>query len=156
MLSTLQHCQEFKKKGEKQAIKFFPCYDGPYNTIDVHAATSNYTLELPNTPNTYLTYHASELKPFPPNNPTLFPSCKLSQPPSIVTSNGMEEYLVQEIMTLAPMAEDTNILCDRLDMVPNTTAGWPVPLSKIVKHSMFGLKQRVWTQPLSSFFHWVF
>jgi hypothetical protein len=64
MLSTLHRRQEFKKKGEKRAAKFFPRFDGPYDIIDVHVETSNYTLELPNSPNTYLTYHASELKPY--------------------------------------------------------------------------------------------
>ena len=61
MLSTLHHHQEFKKKGEKWAAKFFPCYDGLYNIIDMHTGTSNYMLELPNAPNTYPTYHSSEL-----------------------------------------------------------------------------------------------
>jgi hypothetical protein len=74
MLLTLHCRQEFKKKGEKQAAKFFPRYDGPYDIIDIHPETSNYTLELPNAPNTYPTYHASELKVFLPNDPTLFPS----------------------------------------------------------------------------------
>ena len=50
MLSTLHCHQEFKKKGKKRAAKFFPCHDGPYNIIDKHTATSNYTLELPNSP----------------------------------------------------------------------------------------------------------
>jgi hypothetical protein len=44
----------------------------------VHAATSNYTLKLPNTPHTYPTCHSSKLKPFLPNDPTLFLSRKLS------------------------------------------------------------------------------
>ena len=84
MLSTLHCRQEFKKKGKKRAAKFFSCYDGPYNIIDAHAATSNYTLELPNNPNTYPTYHTSELKNFVPNDPILFP--------------GLEEFLVEEIL----------------------------------------------------------
>ena len=68
MASTL-HCRHgFKRKGEKRAAKFFPRYDGPYNIINEHSATSNYTLELPNNPNTYPTFHASELKPFVPND----------------------------------------------------------------------------------------
>ena len=98
MLSTLHCHQEFKKKGEKQATKFFPWYDGPYNIIDVHVETLNYTLELPNSPNTYPTYHASELKAAPSNDLTLFPSCELAQPHPIVTSEGLEEYHVQEII----------------------------------------------------------
>jgi hypothetical protein len=57
MLSTLHHRQEFKKKGEKWAAKFFPCFDGLYTIIDMHAASSNYTLELLNSLNTYPTYH---------------------------------------------------------------------------------------------------
>jgi hypothetical protein len=61
MLSPLHCRQEFKKKGEKWAANFFPRYDGLYNIIDVHTGTSNYTLELPNAPNTYPTYHSSEL-----------------------------------------------------------------------------------------------
>jgi len=98
MLSTLHRHQEFKKKGEKRVAKFFPCYDGPYNIIDVHTETSNYTLELPNSPNTYPTYHASELKPFLANDAMLFLSRELSQPQPIVTLDGLEEYLVQEII----------------------------------------------------------
>ena len=98
MLSTLHRHQEFKKKGEKRAAKFFPRYDGPYNIIDEHAATSNYTLELPNNPNTYPTYHASELKKFVANDPVLFPGRKQSQPLPILTEDGLEEFLVQEIL----------------------------------------------------------
>ena len=98
MLSILHCHQEFKKKGEKQAAKFFPHYDSPYNIIDEHAATSNYTLELPNNPNTYPTYHALELKTFIPNDPILFPGRELSQPLPILTPDGLKEFLVQEIL----------------------------------------------------------
>jgi hypothetical protein len=98
MLSTLHRRQEFKKKGEKWAAKFFPRYDGPYNIINEHAATSNYTLELPNNANTYPTYHSSKLKSFLPNDPILFPGCELSQPQPILTPDGLEEFLVQEIL----------------------------------------------------------
>ena len=91
MLSTLHHRQEFKKKGEKQAAKFFPHFDSPYHIIDAHTVSSNYTLELPNSPNTYPTYHISELKPFLPNDASLFPSCKLPRPEPVLTPNGLEE-----------------------------------------------------------------
>ena len=98
MLSTLHRRQELKKKGKKQAAKFFPHYDGPYNIIDAYAATSNYTLELPNNPNTYPTYHVSKLKTFVPNDPIFFLGCELSQPLPILTLDGLEEFLVQEIL----------------------------------------------------------
>src|ERR1700683_2226576 len=67
MLLTLHRRQEYKKKGEKQAAKFFPRYDSPYNITDVHTETLNYTLKLPNSPNMFPTYHASELKAYLPN-----------------------------------------------------------------------------------------
>ena len=98
MLSTLHRRQQFKKKGEKRAAKFFPRYDGPYDVIDEHLATSNYTLELPNSLNTYPTYHASELKLFVPNDASLFPSRELPQPQPILTPDGLEEFLVQDII----------------------------------------------------------
>ena len=99
VMLTMLHChQEFKKKGEKRAAKFFPRYDGPYNIIDTHVETLNYTLKLPNSLNTYPTYHASELKAAPPNDPALFPSREMEQPQPVVTSNGLEEYHVQAII----------------------------------------------------------
>jgi hypothetical protein len=98
MLSTLHCWQEFKKKGKKRAAKFFPHYDGLYRIIDAHTASSNYTLELPNSPNTYPTYHTSELKPFLSNDASLFPSRKLPQPQPILTPDGLDEYLAEEII----------------------------------------------------------
>ena len=106
MLSTLHHHQQFKKKGEKWATKFFPCYDSLYDIIDTHLTTSNYTLKLPNSPNTYPMYHASELKPFVPNDTSLFPSSKLSQPKPILTSDGLEEFLVQDIIDAQRQGHD--------------------------------------------------
>ena len=78
--------------------KFFSRYDGPYNIIDAHSQTSNYTLELPNSPHTYPTYHASKLKPFIPNNATLFPHHEYAQPLPVVTNDGLKEFLVEEII----------------------------------------------------------
>jgi hypothetical protein len=98
MLLTLHRHQAFKKKGEKQAAKFFPHYDSPYHIIDMHTALSDYILEPPNSPNMYPTYHASKLKPFLPNDTSLFPSCELSQPKPVLTPDSLEEYLVQEII----------------------------------------------------------
>jgi hypothetical protein len=82
--------------GEKRAAKFFPHYDSLYDIINTHPETSNYTLELPNSPNTYPTYHASKLKAFVPNNPSLFPNCKYTQPQPIITNDGLKEFHIQE------------------------------------------------------------
>ena len=98
MLSTLHRRREYKNRDEKRAAKFFPRFDGPYEIINVHTATSNYTLELPNSPNTFPTYHASELKPHIANDPLLFPSRELPEPKPILTAEGYEEYLVNSII----------------------------------------------------------
>ena len=94
MLSTLHRQQEFKQKGDDRVAKFFPRYDSPYDIINTHVETSNYTLELPNSPNVYPTYHTSELKACVPNDPVLFPSCKHARPGPIMTDDGLEEFLV--------------------------------------------------------------
>ena len=46
----------------------------------------------------YPTYHTSELKAFLANDESLFLSCTLLQPDPVLTPDGLEEYLVEEII----------------------------------------------------------
>jgi hypothetical protein len=55
-------------------------------------------LELPNSRNTYPTYHISKLKPFILKDSALLPSCELAQPCPVVTADELEEFFVQEII----------------------------------------------------------
>jgi hypothetical protein len=48
--------------------------------IDTHEETSNYTLDLPNSPNIFPTFHASQLSPYIENDAELFPDCELPKP----------------------------------------------------------------------------
>jgi hypothetical protein len=144
MLSTLHQCQEFKKKGEKRATNFFPCYDGPYHIIDIHAVMSNYTLELPNSPNTFPTFHASELKPFLLNDATLFPVVNLHNHSLLLPPTDLKNILSKRSSTLTNVAKDINILYDGLVMAPNTITGSLDPPSPIVKHLTFGLGKMTW------------
>jgi len=57
-----------------------------------------------------------------------FPEPQTLEPATCCDTDGLEEFLVQDISTLDDMAVAGNTLCDGLDMVLNTTAGWPVPL----------------------------
>jgi hypothetical protein len=49
------------EKENGRVAKFMPYFDGPYTIIDTHPETSNYTLDLPNSPNIFPTFHASQL-----------------------------------------------------------------------------------------------
>jgi hypothetical protein len=98
MLSTLHHRQQYKKKNEKRVAKFFPRFDGPYTIIRAHPEFSTYTLDMPNSPLTFPTFHASQLKRFVSNNVDLFPSREHSRPKPIVTTDGVEEYSIEEII----------------------------------------------------------
>lgn len=74
MLSTLHHRQQYKSRHEKRVAKFLPCFDSPYIVTKSHPEFSTYTLKMPNLPNVFPTFHASQLKRFVANDPDLFPS----------------------------------------------------------------------------------
>ena len=97
MLSTLHRRNEYKTKGQHRAAKFMPRYDGPYQIIDVHQDASTVTLEMPNAPNLFPTFHASNVKPWFPNDDNKYPSRTLEQPGPIDV-NGSEEFLVDSII----------------------------------------------------------
>lgn len=71
MLSTLHHHGEYKKRGELHVAKFLPHWDGPYKITKCFPEVLSYTLDLPNSPNTFPSYHSSELKQFFSNDDTL-------------------------------------------------------------------------------------
>jgi RNase H-like domain found in reverse transcriptase/Integrase zinc binding domain len=62
MLTMLHRRNKYKKKGEKRVTKFLPRFDGPYKVTKAYPETSSYTLDMLNSPNVFLSYHASELK----------------------------------------------------------------------------------------------
>jgi hypothetical protein len=95
-LSTANRRHEYKKIGEKRTTKFFPPWDGPFHITDTHPEASTYTLDIPL--NTYPTYHMTQLKRYLLNNSILFPNHELSQPGPIVTSSGLEEFFVKNII----------------------------------------------------------
>jgi hypothetical protein len=70
MLSTFNRRREYNKKGDKQAAKFFPHWDGPYKVVATHVA----------------------------NNATLFPTCEHSRPGPILTPNGLKEHEIDQVI----------------------------------------------------------
>jgi hypothetical protein len=68
MLSTLNRRRDYKLKGHKRAAKFMPRFDGPYVVTDTHLDMSTITLDMPNAPNLFPTFHTSHIKPWNPND----------------------------------------------------------------------------------------
>ena len=48
-------------------------YDGPYLVVDTHEAASTITLDIPNAPNIFPTFHTSHIKPFKQNDDDKYP-----------------------------------------------------------------------------------
>ncbi|KIJ60971.1 hypothetical protein HYDPIDRAFT_31840 [Hydnomerulius pinastri MD-312] len=60
VMLLMKHCHhEYMQKSSGHVTKFMPRFDGPYTVIEVHPGTSTYTLDLPNWPNIFPTFHAS-------------------------------------------------------------------------------------------------
>lgn len=97
LLSTLNRRKEFTNTGKRRVAKFIPRYDGPYEIVNAHSETSNYTLDMPNSPNTFPTFHAGVLKKFVSNDPQLFPSRELNKPEPVIV-DGEEEHFIEAIV----------------------------------------------------------
>ena len=61
----------------------------------MHASTV--TLDIPNAPNLFPTFHISNIKPWLPNDDIKFPTRTLEQP-GPVDVNGIEEFLIDSII----------------------------------------------------------
>lgn len=63
MLSMLNRRKEYKAKNQTCTSKFMPHYNRPYEIVNVHTDTSTITLNMPNAPNLFPTFHTSNIKP---------------------------------------------------------------------------------------------
>src|SRR6202453_4778393 len=98
LLSTINRRREYTQAKDGRVAKFMPRYNGPYTVVDVHPETSNYTLDLPNTPNIFPTFHSSYLILAKPNDQNLFPSREYDKPTPIITPDREGEYFVEQIL----------------------------------------------------------
>ena len=62
MLNILHRQKDYKNKGQHRAAKFMPRYNGPYEIVDIHHEASTVTIDMPNTPNIFPTFHVSNIK----------------------------------------------------------------------------------------------
>ncbi len=98
MLATFHRRRAYMQRGDQRVAKFMVRYDGPYKVLTVVPHSSAYTLELPDSMNIFPTFHVSLLKPYRANNDSLFPSRSHRDPGPIITDDGVEEYVVDEII----------------------------------------------------------
>jgi hypothetical protein len=98
MLSTENRRRNYKRKGKTRVAKFMPRHDGPYTVTHTFPERSEYTLKLPNNPNTFPGFHAHLLKRYVPNDPLLFPDREPARPRPIVTEDGTEEWYIDKIV----------------------------------------------------------
>lgn len=98
MLNTLHRRRAYAQAGDQRVAKFMPRWDGKYKVIRAFPESSSYTLHLPQSPNVFPTFHASELRPYNANDPSLFPSREHPRPAPVVTPDGQEEWLVDKIV----------------------------------------------------------
>ena len=94
MLSTEHRRREYLQKHDGCVAKFMPRSDGPFLVTKAYPEKSSYTLELPNELNCFMTFHASHLCKYIPNDDIAFPSRALAHPGPIITPTGKEEWLI--------------------------------------------------------------
>jgi hypothetical protein len=98
LLSTLHRRKAYLRKGRFRVAKFMPRWDGPYEIIDTNHKASTYTLDLPNNPGAFPTFHVSQLRAYHTNDENLFPDRDLPRPGPVITEEGEEQWEIEEIV----------------------------------------------------------
>ena len=125
MLLTEHHHQEYMQAKSSQVAKFMPWFDGPFTVPKANPTKSAYTLNLPNEPDCFSTFHTSLLHRFIPNDNDLFPLHELSQPGPVVTPDGEEEWLINKIMDEDWWLPGCKLAeMEALDIWLNSLGGW--------------------------------
>lgn len=75
-----------------------PHFNGPYTIMAVDEEHSTVTLDLPNSPNIFPTFHTLNVVPYVKNNSSLFPECEFAQPPPVIMENSESEYFIRDII----------------------------------------------------------
>lgn len=97
VLYTLHQWHKYKAKGEQWVAKFMPCYNGPYLVTNTAPDVLTVTVDMPNNPNTFPTFHTSQVLLFVENDDELFPLWKQDQLEPVVIK-GENEYYVDRIL----------------------------------------------------------
>ena len=74
-----------------------PQYNGPYIITETAPEILTITINMPNHPNTFPTFHTSQALPPIENDKELFPGCELEKPPTIIVDSH-KEYTINRIL----------------------------------------------------------
>ncbi len=96
LLSTTHHWHTHHGTATTRTAKFLPHFDRPYTITHTNEKHSTVTLALLNHSGSFPVFHMSEVRPFHPNNDTLFPLCA-KHPPPPVTIDGQSEHFLDKI-----------------------------------------------------------
>ena len=75
-----------------------PRYDSLYTVEKAFPDHSVYTLDMPNSPDLYPTFHAALLSKYVPNDSGLFPGRVRKHPGTIITEDSEVEWWVESIL----------------------------------------------------------
>ncbi|KAI0310030.1 hypothetical protein OF83DRAFT_1031695, partial [Amylostereum chailletii] len=74
--------------------KFMPRFDGPYTISVANPARSTYTLDMPDHPTMFKTFHASLLRKFREQDPEIAPDHILLRLGPMIMEDGSLEYVI--------------------------------------------------------------
>ena len=143
MLTTKHWRREYMQKGDKRVAKFMPRYDGPYTIVQAHPESSTYTLDLPNSPNIFPTFHASQLRPYHPNNPELSncASCHVQVPLLLLMASWRTSLIGSS--TRRRLVEESGTWFAGLGMAKKTTSGYHDASWRTAKHWISGRRNEL-------------
>jgi hypothetical protein len=98
LLNTEHRRREYMQKKDGRVAKLMPRFDGPYTVTAINKNASTVTLDMPNSPNIYHTFHTSQVKPFTDNDSDLFPSREQQRPGLVISEDGQEDWAVDKII----------------------------------------------------------
>lgn len=97
LLSTINHCSEYKQAASHWVTKFIPHYDSPWMVLKVNPDNSTVVLDLPPHFKGLHCFHFSLLHSFASNDPTLFPE-RSQVPPFFVWTELGKKFVIDKLV----------------------------------------------------------
>lgn len=93
-----------------RVAKFMPRWDRPYKVLEVYPTSSTYKITLPPPSMQYPTFHLLHLKRHVKNDDAQFLGRQLQKLGPVVSAEGYEEYLIDQILDERPQGRSRQYL----------------------------------------------